>query len=163
MRVSGSLADRRRALRRSRLWSEIPGRLARQVVALDRLPYGLCLMPSIREIRDNYMRSFDEMTETPEPATFEACLAFTRAIEAIYARHGGMFSQVAKGIFELQREMARNNSNPEDVEAFVQFAEVRETLSIVTHAFGLSVARTVMSGVIIFVFCRMLGFISGFI
>eukprot|EP01108_Squamamoeba_japonica_P002098 TRINITY_DN1978_c0_g2_i2.p1 TRINITY_DN1978_c0_g2~~TRINITY_DN1978_c0_g2_i2.p1 ORF type:complete len:468 (+),score=193.19 TRINITY_DN1978_c0_g2_i2:101-1405(+) len=109
------------------IWSEIPTRLARQVVAIDRLPYGLCLMPSIREIRDNYVRSFDELVAAAEPRTFDDCTEFTTLLDGIYNRHGGMFGQVGRGMFELQDEMAKTQE-VEDIATFLEVADMSRVL-----------------------------------
>ena len=130
------------------LWTEMPTRLARQgfcfrsplanrtmlalitklaVVTLDRLPHGLCLMPSIRSLREHYVRSFDEITGCVKPLTWQDCLEFTKAADRIVERHGKLFSFVAKGMFELQQEISRYRA-PSDLDILVQSSDLNQQL-----------------------------------
>lgn len=111
------------------LHGELPHRLARQVAALDRLPNGLTMMPAIRDLRRNYVRSFTEIADAPPPSTFEQCRAFTAVLESVIQRHGQQKSQVALGMLQLRRELAAHHDASE-LDVFFLSADLTQQLDI---------------------------------
>ena len=56
------------------VYHEIPIRLARRGKDLDRLPYGLSHMKSIRKVHSWYFQSFVAMRRMEEPENFQSCI-----------------------------------------------------------------------------------------
>ena len=79
---------------------ELPIRLARRVVELDRLP-ALHEMP-IQAVREWYARSALEIQEAPKPADATTERAFAKLLETIYERHAGVLYTMAHGAYELR-------------------------------------------------------------
>jgi pyruvate dehydrogenase kinase 2/3/4 len=116
----------------SALWlqTELQRRIARQVVALSQMPFGICMMPSARRIRDDYVKSYRDLSETAPPTTFATTLAFSDKLEFIYARHSTMLSLMAKAVFELEQSMAQGpDGGADDLNAFLEFANVDDAFS----------------------------------
>ncbi len=114
----------------SALWlqSELARRVARQVVSLTMMPFGLCTMPSARRVRTDYVRTFRDLTESPPPTSFEQMLAFSEKLEQIYARHSTMLSLLAKAVFELEQMMASDEaSGADDLNAFLAYGDINES------------------------------------
>ena len=80
---------------------ELPIRLARRVVELDRLP-ALHEMPSVKKVREWYARSALEIQEAPKPADATTERAFAKLLETIYERHAGVLYTMAHGAYELR-------------------------------------------------------------
>jgi len=89
------------------LHGELPIRLARQVVSLDQLPYGMCLMPSVRQVRNWYVQSYRDIVDGPEPLTLEAASNFTTTLSGIYERHAKTLATMSRGTYELRQELTR--------------------------------------------------------
>ncbi|EME31341.1 pyruvate dehydrogenase kinase [Galdieria sulphuraria] len=85
------------------LHRELPCRLARRVIQLASLPYGLSDMPSVKVVKDMYERSFIDMIQFPKPLDEEEELIFTELIRKIRQRHDNVVKLIAKGILELKR------------------------------------------------------------
>eukprot|EP01113_Clastostelium_recurvatum_P023759 TRINITY_DN2832_c0_g2_i1.p1 TRINITY_DN2832_c0_g2~~TRINITY_DN2832_c0_g2_i1.p1 ORF type:complete len:450 (+),score=90.61 TRINITY_DN2832_c0_g2_i1:85-1350(+) len=89
------------------LHEELPIRFARQVRALDVLPYGLCLMPSVRNIRSRYVQSIDELHNLPRVTSWDQALKFSDTIKDIFEKHSFTFLAMAKGLQELRGELGK--------------------------------------------------------
>jgi pyruvate dehydrogenase kinase 2/3/4 len=119
-------------LLQSALWlhTELQRRTARQVISLSQMPFGICTMPSARRIREDYVRTFRDLSETAPPSSYEAMLTFSEKLEVIYARHGTVLSLMAKAVFELQQTMAQGaDGGADDLNAFLEFANVDDAFS----------------------------------
>eukprot|EP01061_Rhynchopus_euleeides_P046763 TRINITY_DN902_c0_g1_i1.p1 TRINITY_DN902_c0_g1~~TRINITY_DN902_c0_g1_i1.p1 ORF type:complete len:482 (+),score=107.98 TRINITY_DN902_c0_g1_i1:393-1838(+) len=84
------------------VYHEVPIRLARRGKDLDRLPYGLSHMPSIRQVHQWYFQSFVAMRSLPEPESFDDCIKLLPVLRDILERHGRTLEHVARGIYELK-------------------------------------------------------------
>jgi pyruvate dehydrogenase kinase 2/3/4 len=109
------------------LHNELPRRIAGQLLAVQKFPFGLGQMPSARAMREDYMRSFIELTDLALPTTMEETAAYTERLERVYARHNGILVQLAKAIYELEESMASTVSD-DDLSAFTEFANLNEPL-----------------------------------
>ena len=83
------------------LHHELPIRLARRVVELDRLP-GLHEMPSVKKVREWYARSAHEIQSIAKPCDAETERLFATLLETIYERHAGVLYTMAHGAYELR-------------------------------------------------------------
>lgn len=109
------------------LHNELPRRIGGQLLAVQKFPFGLGQMPSARAMREDYMRSFIELTDMSLPTTIEQTAAYTERLERVYQRHNGILAQLAKAIFELEESMASTVSD-DDLSAFTEFANLNEPL-----------------------------------
>jgi len=96
------------------LHNEIPVRVARQVAKIDKLPYGLCLMPSIREVRNWYRDSFHKLINFPFPRTIEQPEECTRLLDQLFERHDGTLMTMAKGVHELKVHLKADDHDISD-------------------------------------------------
>eukprot|EP01112_Ceratiomyxa_fruticulosa_P007214 TRINITY_DN185_c1_g1_i1.p1 TRINITY_DN185_c1_g1~~TRINITY_DN185_c1_g1_i1.p1 ORF type:complete len:257 (+),score=21.52 TRINITY_DN185_c1_g1_i1:49-819(+) len=87
------------------LHEELPIRLARQVKAIDVLPFGLALMPSVRNIRSRYVASVNELHSFPEIKDWEQLLKFSNLIRDLFEKHSSTLISMAKGLLELKQEL----------------------------------------------------------
>ena len=86
------------------IYKEMPIRFAQRVTDLNNLPFGLSKNHSVNTIREWYLTSFFELTETKEPNTFEESLKFKEIIQKIYFRHSPTLQTMSNGINELKKE-----------------------------------------------------------
>jgi len=87
------------------LHRELPVRLAHRIYDLDRLPYGLSAMPSVRVVRDWYLRSLLDIRRFPTPSTAAEELQFTELLRGIYERHAHTLITMAKGVVEFKKKL----------------------------------------------------------
>eukprot|EP00742_Colponemidia_sp_Colp-10_P005421 GILJ01005793.1.p1 GENE.GILJ01005793.1~~GILJ01005793.1.p1 ORF type:complete len:367 (+),score=30.31 GILJ01005793.1:93-1193(+) len=85
------------------LHNELPVRLARRVVELDELPYGLSGMPQVQRVKDWYTNSFTQLREMIRPTSHADEEIFTEVIKGIRSRHSNVVPTLASGINELKR------------------------------------------------------------
>ena len=86
------------------IYNEIPIQLAKRVTDLNNLPFGLSKNHSINKIREWYLLSFEEITNTKEPESETEIIVFKDIIENVYNRHSTTLSTISKGLYELQYE-----------------------------------------------------------
>jgi len=108
------------------LLKELPIRLARQVYYLDKLPYGLCLMPSVKRVRSWYVQSFSELYNFPKVKDAHDEQMFTELVTSIYERHSPTLITMARGLFELKQE--RRSSFGENDLDLSDYSEVHQFL-----------------------------------
>jgi pyruvate dehydrogenase kinase 2/3/4 len=94
------------------LHKELPVRLAHRTRELEKLPFGLSEMPSVRLLREMYRDSFRILLELPCPRTIEEEWRFTGVLGQIKQRHNNVVSIMAKGIQELKHSLAGDTLNP---------------------------------------------------
>lgn len=82
------------------LRKEMPIRLARKVKELEDIPGGLSRIPNIRAVRDWYIKSFRELSESPYPETLAQEKQFTEIVSVIKDRHRNQVPVMARGIRE---------------------------------------------------------------
>src|SRR5690349_9103373 len=84
------------------LCQEIPIRLSKQIVLLERMPYGFCRVPKFQNIIEWHHRSLHDITSfsTQDPENFR------EISENILRRHDKTLSYVAKGVLEFQENIA---------------------------------------------------------
>jgi pyruvate dehydrogenase kinase 2/3/4 len=85
------------------LHQELPVRLAHRVVELERLPFGLAEMPSVRVVRDMYIDSARELIEFPRPELSSDGARYVRTIDSIKRRHSSVVPLMATGVLELKQ------------------------------------------------------------
>ena len=86
------------------LYKEMPIRLANRVTDLNNLPFGLAKNHSINKVREWYLTSFIELTETNEPNTLGDIEKYKNIIDIIYKRHAPTLITMSKGLYELKRD-----------------------------------------------------------
>lgn len=95
---------------------ELPIRFAHRARQLERAPYNISEMPSIRAVRDWYVKSFEEVVSFDESLlvqTESGNDAFRDVLNGIYLRHQDTLVMVAKGLYEFQRsERAKSILKP---------------------------------------------------
>ena len=94
------------------LHKELPVRLAHRTRELEKLPFGLSEMPSVRLLHEMYRDSFRILLELPFPRTIEEEWQFTGVLGQIKQRHNNVVSIMAKGIQELKQFLAGEPLNP---------------------------------------------------
>ncbi|PRP78770.1 pyruvate dehydrogenase kinase-like protein [Planoprotostelium fungivorum] len=110
------------------LHQELPTRLAVQVVKLDKLPYGMCLMPSVRKVRQWYVSSFELLHDFPKIRSEEDEERFTKVLEEIYQRHAPTLILMAKGVRELKAEMSKHYFDNTDEIDLTDMVEIHQFL-----------------------------------
>lgn len=108
------------------LQKEMPIRFAKQIALIDKLPYGLCLMPSIRKIRKWYADSFCDLYNF-KLTSIDQENEFTEKVCEIIERHSKTLIVIGKGVFELKKELENNvfGSNHD----LSEFVEIHEALN----------------------------------
>mmetsp|Transcript_16043 Transcript_16043/g.64780 ORF Transcript_16043/g.64780 Transcript_16043/m.64780 type:complete len:469 (+) Transcript_16043:743-2149(+) len=94
------------------LHHEMPIRLARRVAELDRIP-SLSAMPSVKRVREWYVRSVGEIVNAEKPVCAATEARFAALLETIYERHAAVLFTMARGAHELRtamRDAAQNNN-----------------------------------------------------
>lgn len=94
------------------LHKELPVRLAHRTRELEKLPFGLSEMPSVRLVREMYRDSFRILFELPCPQNAEEEWRFTNVLRQIKQRHNNVVSIMAKGIQELKQSLGGDTLNP---------------------------------------------------
>lgn len=88
---------------------ELPIRLARRILDLDRVPY-MKEMHSVKQVRDLYVRSFLELLSVKKQIrNMSQEEEFAAMLESIHERHASVLVQMARGAFEL-RAAIRNGT-----------------------------------------------------
>lgn len=86
------------------IYNDLPIGLAKRVVDLNNLPFGLSKNHSIHKVRELYLSSFEELVTINEPKTQDEIIQFKNMIQNIYTRHSSIISTISKGLNELQHE-----------------------------------------------------------
>lgn len=86
------------------LHREVPIRLARRIVDLENLPNGLPDAPSIVKLRQNLLKSFEEMIDFPQPRSLDDDAQFIAMHQRIRAEHGSMHSNLSEALRDLKHE-----------------------------------------------------------
>lgn len=81
---------------------ELPVRLAKRAVELSNLPHDLSSMSAIKEVRNWYISSFEDMIKFPVPDSIDKERKFTNLVKEIYERHAGVLWNIARGIYQLK-------------------------------------------------------------
>jgi len=112
----------------SLLRKELPIRLAHRIQDLDRVPL-MSDMPSVKAVKQVYVRSFRELVETPPIHTAGDEEAFAEMLAALYGKHANVLVQMARGAYEL-REQIRTKKIPgrvsDKIEGDFEFARMRQ-------------------------------------
>ncbi|CAN1151030.1 [Pyruvate dehydrogenase (acetyl-transferring)] kinase, mitochondrial [Linum perenne] len=87
------------------LHKELPIRIARRVMDLDTLPYGLSHKPAILKVRDWYMDSFRDLRSFPDIKDPNDQADFTHMIKAIKVRHNNVVPMMALGVQQLKKDL----------------------------------------------------------
>ena len=83
------------------IYNELPIRLAKRVLDLNNLPFGLAKSHSINVVRELYLNSFEELNNIPEPKTDDDIIKFKNVIENIYVEHSTILSTMSMGLNDL--------------------------------------------------------------
>lgn len=86
------------------LRKELPIRFALCINQFDSLPSGLAWMPSIRALRQWYVRSMTAVLDHPHPSDPAAVDSFTELLRVLYRRHRVVLIAIAKGLTELRHD-----------------------------------------------------------
>lgn len=105
------------------LWRELPIRLAKRVIELRSLPYGLSRMPSIEHVCQIYIESFLRIRHYSKPLTDDQELEFTDMIESIAEQHVNVVPKMAQGMIELKNELSgsKNDFSLDDCPYLAEF------------------------------------------
>jgi pyruvate dehydrogenase kinase 2/3/4 len=102
------------------LHKELPVRLARRVVELENLPYGLSAMPSVQKVHSWYESTFEELRSTPLPSNANDTERFKVALEKVLTRHNDVVPTLAKGLIELKKTLGVSEEKIVDRCPFLQ-------------------------------------------
>ena len=86
------------------IYNEMPIRIANRITDLNNLPFKLSTNSSINKIREWYLTSFMELTESKIPNTGNEIINYKNKINNIYIRHSPTLVTISKGLFELKRD-----------------------------------------------------------
>lgn len=92
------------------LHRELPIRLAHRVRELDELPLGLAAMPSVKDVRNMYQRSFTDIVRTPSPANAQDDDNFATLLHTVRSRHDSVVKLIARGVLELKEHSGKGSS-----------------------------------------------------
>ncbi|PKA62306.1 [Pyruvate dehydrogenase (acetyl-transferring)] kinase, mitochondrial [Apostasia shenzhenica] len=87
------------------LHKELPIRIARRVIELENLPFGLSHKPAVLKVRDWYLDSFRDLRSFPEVKDKGDELAFTQMIKMIKVRHNNVVPAMAMGVQQLKKDL----------------------------------------------------------
>ncbi|XP_015060760.1 pyruvate dehydrogenase (acetyl-transferring) kinase, mitochondrial-like [Solanum pennellii] len=83
---------------------ELPIRIARRVIELENLPYGLSTQNAVLQVRDWYLDSFRDLRSYPEIKDKNDELKFTQMVKMIKVRHNNVVPMMALGVKQLKKE-----------------------------------------------------------
>ncbi|KAG0500937.1 hypothetical protein HPP92_001009 [Vanilla planifolia] len=87
------------------LHKELPIRIARRAIELEKLPYGLSSKPAVLKVRDLYLDSFRDLRSFPEIKDKNDESAFTQMIKMIKVRHNNVVTAMALGVQQLKKDL----------------------------------------------------------
>lgn len=87
------------------LHNELPIRIARRVLELQSLPYGLSSKPAVLKVRDWYLDSFRDLRSFLEIKDNNDELEFTQMIKMIKVRHNNVVPTMALGVQQLKKDL----------------------------------------------------------
>ncbi|KAF7837639.1 pyruvate dehydrogenase (acetyl-transferring) kinase, mitochondrial-like [Senna tora] len=105
MEFGSKPTDRNLLLSAQFLHKELPIRIARRAIELERLPYGLSQKPAVLKVRDWYLDSFRDLRSFPEIKNMGEEKEFTEMIKAIKVRHNNVVPTMALGVQQLKKGM----------------------------------------------------------
>lgn len=100
---------------------ELRVRIARRVIELENLPYGLSSKLAVLKVRDWYLDSFRDLRSYPEIKDKNDELKFTQMVKMIKVRHNNVVPMMALGIQQLKKE--RPKFDYEDLREIHQFLD----------------------------------------
>ncbi|KAM7278595.1 hypothetical protein ACFE04_005729 [Oxalis oulophora] len=98
------------------LHKELPIRIARRVLDLDSLPYGLSEKPAVLKVRDWYLDSFRDVRSFPDIKDTNDEKEFTDMIKAVKVRHNNVVPMMALGVKQLKKSLNPKIVNEDLVE-----------------------------------------------
>ncbi|WMV09333.1 hypothetical protein MTR67_002718 [Solanum verrucosum] len=87
------------------LHKELPMRIARRVIDLQTLPYGLSHKPAVLKVRDWYLDSFRDLRSFPDIKDENDELEFTKMINLVKVRHNNVVPMMALGVQQLKKDL----------------------------------------------------------
>mmetsp|Transcript_30094 Transcript_30094/g.39622 ORF Transcript_30094/g.39622 Transcript_30094/m.39622 type:complete len:432 (+) Transcript_30094:71-1366(+) len=104
------------------LHRELPIRFAYRIKDLDNMT-ALNQMKSIQQVREWYVKSFQEIREFHSPETPEEEQQFAEILDRIYERHAPVLLTMAKGVYELRKEWSGKSKPFEEYEEIHNFLD----------------------------------------
>lgn len=103
------------------LHRELAVRIARRVIDLECLPFGLSSKPAVLKVRDWYLDSFRDLRVFPEIKDADDEIAFTKMIKLIKVRHNNVVPAMAMGVKQLKKDLYAGNfpSDPQEIHEFL--------------------------------------------
>ncbi|XP_061351384.1 pyruvate dehydrogenase (acetyl-transferring) kinase, mitochondrial-like [Gastrolobium bilobum] len=103
------------------LYRELPIRIARRVIELENLPYGLSHKPPVLKVRDWYLDSFCDLRSFPEIKNMNDEKEFTEMIKFIKVRHNNVVPTMALGVQQLKQGMNGKivYKDPDEIDQFL--------------------------------------------
>ncbi|KAM7487988.1 hypothetical protein LguiB_025472 [Lonicera macranthoides] len=87
------------------LYKELPIRIARRIIELETLPYGLSQKPAVLKVRDWYLDSFRDLRSFPPIKNKKDELDFTEMIKLVKVRHNNVVPAMALGVQQLKKSL----------------------------------------------------------
>jgi len=91
------------------LHAELPVRLSRRIVELQKMPYGLSELPPVKKVQKWYEKSFHDLISQRVPQNAEQELIFTHCLEKILRRHNSVVPTMSQGILMLKEEIGSDS------------------------------------------------------
>ncbi|XP_055822219.1 pyruvate dehydrogenase (acetyl-transferring) kinase, mitochondrial-like [Solanum dulcamara] len=104
MNFGGHFSSKNLLISAQFLHKELPIRIARRVIELEDLPYGLSKKLGVLKVRDWYLDSFRDLRSYPEIKDKNDELEFTQIVKMIKVRHNNVVPMMALGIQQLKKE-----------------------------------------------------------
>ncbi|KAL1832643.1 hypothetical protein DCAR_0102664 [Daucus carota subsp. sativus] len=103
------------------LHKELPIRIARRAIELQKLPYGLSDKPAVLKVRDWYLDSFRDLKSFPDIKDNNDELEFTKMIKMIKVRHNNVVPTMALGVQQLKKALHPkvHNDGLEEIHQFL--------------------------------------------
>jgi pyruvate dehydrogenase kinase 2/3/4 len=95
------------------LYQELPVRLSHRVVELEKLPFGLAVMPSVRTVHRMYVESLRELISASRPEDEEGGRRYVALLDGIKRRHDHVILLMAQGVLELKQSEGAGDVRPE--------------------------------------------------
>jgi len=106
---------------------ELPIRLAKRINDLDAVPM-MSEMASVQQVREWYLTSLLELAQVGELTTKEEEEKFAVVVENIYERHAGVLVTMARGAFELRKNIREGKTGDDGKISFEEMEEMHTFL-----------------------------------
>jgi len=80
------------------LYDEIPIRIAKRIMCLQKLPYNFNKMKGIQNIHDDYIDTFNKLIDYKKPKTLDDCYLYAEFLSKIKKKHNNIEFNIANSV-----------------------------------------------------------------